>query len=62
MSSDTPDERIPQDPGIPGVDTVSDPGDRPTPDEKDDDAERRERADDPDREGHRTAPEDGGAG
>ena len=62
MSSDTPDERIPQDPGIPGFDTVSDPGDRPTPDEQDEDAERRERPDDPDREGHMTAPEDGGAG
>jgi len=59
MSSDTPDEGIPQDPGIPGFDTVSDPRDRPTPDEQDDDAERRERLDDPDREGHQTAPEGG---
>jgi hypothetical protein len=35
-------ERIPQDPGIPGFDTVSDPRDRPIPDEKDEQAERRE--------------------
>jgi hypothetical protein len=35
-------DRIPQDPGIPGVDTVSDPRDRPIPDEKDEAAERRE--------------------
>jgi hypothetical protein len=59
MSSDTPDEGIPQDPGIPGFDVVSDPRDRPAPDEKDASTEGRERPDDPDREGHRTAPEDG---
>jgi len=59
MSSDTPDEGIPQDPGIPGFDTVSDPRDRPTPDEHDEEAGRRERPDDPDLEGHQTAPESG---
>ena len=61
MSSDapdTPDPSIPQDPGIPGFDVVSDPRDAPPPDEKDPAAEERERADDPDREGHMTAPDD----
>jgi hypothetical protein len=61
MSSDTPDEGIPQDPGIPGFDTPSETRDRPLPDEKDAAAEERERPDDPDLEGHQTAPE-GGAG
>jgi hypothetical protein len=62
MSSDppdTPDEDIPQDPGIPGYDVVSDPRDRPTPDAGQTGAEERERPDDPDDEGHMTAPEDG---
>jgi hypothetical protein len=61
MSSDvpeTPDPAIPQDPAIPGFDVVADPRDRPIPDEKDPSAEERERPDDPDREGHMTAPDD----
>ena len=61
MSSDapeTPDPTIPQDPAIPGFDAVDDPRDRPIPDEKDAAAEARERPDDPDREGHMTAPDD----
>jgi hypothetical protein len=65
MSSDapeTPDERIDQDPGTPGFETPADTSDRPTPDAKDAAAERRERLDDEDREGHQTAPEGGGAG
>ncbi len=49
---DTPDETIPQDPGIPGRDVVSDPTDAPLPDGKDAAAEERERPDDADREGH----------
>ena len=49
---ETPDEAISQDPGIPGWDAMSDPGDKPPPDEKDEAAEARERLDDPDREGH----------
>jgi hypothetical protein len=48
----TPEETIPQDPGIPGVDVTSDASDAQLPDEKDADAERRELPDDPDREGH----------
>jgi hypothetical protein len=57
MSSDTPDPGIPQDPGIPGFDVVSDPRDREPPDETDPAAAERERPDDPDLEGHRAAPE-----
>jgi hypothetical protein len=59
MSSDapeTPDPAIPQDPGIPGFDAPSDTGDAPLPDAKDESAEEGERLDDPDREGHTTAP------
>ena len=55
MSADepeTPDQEIAQDPGIPGWDAMSDPEDKPPPDDKDESAERRERLDDPDREGH----------
>ena len=55
MSADrpeTPDEGLAQDPGIPGWDVMSDPGDKPPPDEKDEAAEERERLDEPDREGH----------
>jgi hypothetical protein len=51
---DTPDEELPQDPGIPGFDTVAD-AHGPLPDEKDERAERRERVDDVDEEGHMTA-------
>jgi hypothetical protein len=61
MSSDapeTPDPAIPQDPGIPGFDPPSDTGDAPLPDAKDETAEERERLDEPDREGHMTAPVD----
>jgi hypothetical protein len=58
MSGEFPDPELPQDPGIPGVDVVSD-GDAPTPDEKDASAEERERPDDPDEEGHMTAPDEG---
>ena len=61
MSNERPDADIPQDPGIPGFDVVSDPRDEPTPDEHDPAATERERLDDPDLEGHQTAPE-GGAG
>lgn len=49
---ETPDEAISQDPGIPGRDVVSDPTDTRPADEKDTSAERRERLDDPDLEGH----------
>lgn len=52
---DFPDPSIPQDPGIPGADVVSDPRDRPIPDEKDEDAERREHPESDD-EGHMTPP------
>ena len=52
----TPDESIPQDPGIPGFDTISRET-SPPPDEKDPDDERRERIDDLDEEGHQTAGE-----
>ncbi len=58
MSADkrpeTPDEEITQDPGIPGFDVVSDPGDEPPPDAKEAEAEERERLDDPDYEGQMT--------
>lgn len=53
---ETPDEGIPQDPGIPGFDTISREY-NPLPDDKSADAERRERPDDPDEEGHQTAGE-----
>jgi hypothetical protein len=53
---DTPHEELPQDPGIPGFDTIADERD-PIPNEKDRDAERRERVDDVDEEGHMTAGE-----
>ena len=33
MTDELPDPDLPQDPGIPGVDTISDPADRPTPDD-----------------------------
>lgn len=63
MSSDrdlpepeTPHEELPQDPGIPGRDVISD-DDAPPPDEKDPAAEQRERLDDPDQEGHQSAGE-----
>jgi len=49
--TETPDESIAQDPGIPGVDTISDPADAPLPDDKDPGAEERE-APESDREGH----------
>ncbi len=52
MSEERPDPSIPQDPGIPGRDVVSDPADAPLPDGKDAEAEQRERSDDADREGH----------
>jgi hypothetical protein len=51
---ETPDPDIPQDPGIPGGPIAE--GDVPPPDRKDDSAEDRERLDEPDREGHMTAP------
>ncbi len=53
---DPPDPGISQDPGIPGFDAISDRSDRPIPDAKDEGAQSRERIDDPDREGHQTAP------
>ncbi len=52
------DPGIVQDPGIPGFDVVSDRRDRPLPDEKDAGAERRERLDDADEEGHMSAEPD----
>ena len=55
-SPDTPDEDIPQDPGIPGFDTISHEY-APPPDEKSAEAEVRERMDDQDEEGHMTAGE-----
>ncbi len=55
-SPETPAEEIPQDPGIPGFDHERH-GYAPPPDEKDPDAERRERIDDPDQEGHMTGGE-----
>ena len=53
-SPETPDETIPQDPGIPGWDVVSDATDAPLPEDKDAAAEKRERPDDADREGQMT--------
>jgi hypothetical protein len=53
---ETPDEDIPQDPGIPGKDVISDTSDTSLPDEKDPSAEGRERVDDPDDEGHMAQP------
>ena len=55
-SPETPAEDLPQDPGIPGFDTIA-REENPIPDEKDPSAERRERVDDPDEEGHQTAGE-----
>jgi hypothetical protein len=55
-SPETPDEDIPQDPGIPGFDTISHEY-APPPDEKSAEAEVRERMDDQDEEGHMTAGE-----
>lgn len=54
---DPPDPAIDQDPAIPGFDAMSDASDYPPPDEKDASAEQRERIDQPDLEGHQTAPE-----
>ena len=48
----TPAKNVPQDPGIPGKDVISDTSDAPLPDDKDPSAEGRERIDDPDDEGH----------
>jgi hypothetical protein len=48
----TPEEDLPQDPGIPGEDVIGDPTDAPLPDEKEAAAEERERLDDSDDEGH----------
>jgi hypothetical protein len=53
----TPDEDVPQDPGIPGTDVTTDTSDAPLPDEKDASAEDRERLDDDDREGHMSSPD-----
>jgi hypothetical protein len=53
----TPDEDLPQDAGIPGRDVISDESDASLPDEKDAEAEGRERLDDADHEGHMTATE-----
>ena len=55
---ETPDEDLEQDPGIPGADVISEHY-SPPPDEKDAEAERRERIDDADEEGHQTAGETG---
>ena len=52
----TPNENVPQDPGIPGWDAVSDRSATPLPDEKDAAAEEREALDDPDSEGHMSSP------
>lgn len=49
--SERPDPDITQDPGIPGFDVMSDPRDRPIPDEKDPSAEGREHPE-TDEEGH----------
>jgi hypothetical protein len=51
MSAD-PNEPVDQDPGIPGVDTISEPPRSPPHEEKDPEAEARERIDDADDEGH----------
>jgi hypothetical protein len=53
---ETPDPDIPQDPGIPGFDTTSEGAGPPEQVRKDESAERRERPDEPDLEGHMTAP------
>jgi hypothetical protein len=53
----TPDDVVPQDPGIPGKDSVGDASDAPLPDEKDASAEVRERIDDFDDEGHMSTPD-----
>jgi hypothetical protein len=58
LAPETPDEDLQQDPGIPGVDVISDLH-SPPPDEKDAEAELRERVDDADEEGHQTAGEIG---
>ena len=55
-SPETPEEDLPQDPGIPGFDTIA-RDHNPIPDDKDPSAERRERIDDADEEGHQTAGE-----
>jgi hypothetical protein len=59
MSGDvqTPDEDVPQDPGIPGKDVMSETSDADLPDEKDPAAEERERVDDYDDEGHMSVPD-----
>jgi len=54
---DTPEEDVPQDPGIAGKDVPSDTSDARLPDEKDVSAENRERLDDSDREGHMGSPD-----
>jgi hypothetical protein len=51
-----PDPDLPQDPGIPGFDVVSEEPDASAPVRNDDAAVERERLDEPDREGHMTAP------
>lgn len=48
---ETPDPDLPQDPGIPGADVISDPRDAPLPVEKDEAAEAREALESDD-EGH----------
>jgi hypothetical protein len=53
----TPDDDIPQDPGIPGSDAARDASDAPPPDTKDASAEDRERIDDADDEGHMSVPD-----
>ncbi len=58
MTNEHPDPSIPQDPGIPGVDVISDHGDRPTPDEKDEHAQKREHPE-TDNEGQMTPPREG---
>ena len=49
--TETPDDSIRQDPGIPGRETISEPRDAPLPDEKDPAAEEREPLEYRDREG-----------
>jgi hypothetical protein len=53
----TPDEDIPQDPGIPGKEAVSNASTAPLPDDKDGSAEDRDRLDDLDDEGHMSSPD-----
>ena len=55
MREERPDPDIPQDPGIPGADHVSDAGDAPTPDVKDESAQQREHPE-YDEEGHLREP------